>query len=98
MKPHPPSLCWWWGSLFWAFFVMTPPPFRQPGYLPLEKGGPWALRPRLAAGLPLSRRRSARAHVKHATNSEASDTYARWTLLPRTGFLERRWGEVRRIT
>jgi hypothetical protein len=68
-------------SLGLSMCIVTPPPFGNPATSLEKKRGPWALRPRLAAGLPLSRRRSARAHVNHATNSEASDTYARWTLL-----------------
>ena len=45
---------------------------------------PVALRPRLAAGLPLSRHRSARAHVNHLSDSEAGDTYAVWPFLSRS--------------
>jgi hypothetical protein len=44
---------------------------RQSGYLPYI-GGPWALRPRLTAGLPLSRRRSASACENYRTNLESS--------------------------
>jgi hypothetical protein len=44
---------------------------RQSGYLPYI-GGPWALRARLTAGLPLSRRRSASACENDPTNLEAS--------------------------
>jgi len=69
LKPHPFAMCGGWGSLFRALSVVTPPPFGSPATSFLEKRGPWALRPRLAAGLPLSRRRSARAHVNHPTNS-----------------------------
>ena len=41
---------------------------RQSGYLPYI-GGPWALRPRLTAGLPFSRRL---ALVNYRTNLELS--------------------------
>jgi hypothetical protein len=95
IKPHPFSLCRGVGSSLRAILCLAPTTVsatRLPP--PREKGGPWALRPRLATGLPFSRRRSARAHLSHATNSEASDTYARWTLLPRTDFVERRKAEV----
>ena len=44
---------------------------RQSGYLPYI-GGRWALRPRLTAGLLLSRRRSACACENDRTNLEAS--------------------------
>src|SRR5919107_6338148 len=56
---------------------------RQPGYLPYI-GGPWALCPRFAAGLPLSRRRSACACENDRTNLEASSLSATWTFLSST--------------
>src|ERR671921_257925 len=56
---------------------------RQSGYLPYI-GGPWALRPRLTAGLLLSRRRSACACEKDRTNLEASSLSATWTFLSST--------------
>jgi hypothetical protein len=50
------------------------------------------LRPRLTAGLPLSRRRSARAHVNHRTNSEESDIYAAWPFIcSQPGRVYARW-------
>ena len=60
VKPHPLSLCGEWGSL--GDSQSCPPPSAT--RLPPSWRGPWALRPRLAAGLPLSRCRSAIALVK----------------------------------
>ena len=60
VKPHPLSLCGEWGSL--GDSLSCPPPSAT--RLPPSWRGPWALRPRLAAGLPLSRCRSAIALVK----------------------------------
>src|SRR5215207_8003348 len=76
----PLSLCQGVG-LSLGLYYRDPTTVRQPGYLPLEKRGPWALRPRLTAGLPLSRRRSARAHVMYRTNSEEGDIYAAWPFI-----------------
>jgi hypothetical protein len=67
VKPHPLSLCGEWGSLGGSLYS-APTTVRQPGYLPPGRG-PWALRPRLAAGLPLSYRQSARAHGNDHTSS-----------------------------
>src|SRR5919112_1118427 len=50
--------------------IVPPPPSAT--RLPPSWRGPWALRPRLAAGLPLSRRRSAIALVNYLTNLETS--------------------------
>src|ERR687898_398455 len=79
------------GSLFRALSVVTPPPFGSPA-TSLEERGPWALRPHLAAGLPLSRRRSARAHVNEYTNLEEGDIYAEWPFIwSQAGLLYARW-------
>jgi hypothetical protein len=80
LKPHPFFYLRGWGSLFRALSVVTPPPFGSPA-TSLEERGPWALRHRLAAGLPLSRRRGARAHVNYCTNLEAGDIYAEWPFI-----------------
>ena len=80
-----------WGSLFRALSVVTPPPFGSPA-TSLQERGPWALRPHLAAGLPLSRRRSARAHVNYRTNLEEGDIYAAWPFIwSQAGQLYARW-------
>src|SRR5829696_8758028 len=50
------------------FSIVPPPPSAT--RLPPSWRGPWALRPRLAAGLPLSRRRSAIALVNYSTNTD----------------------------
>ena len=90
-KAPPLLLCRGWGSLFRTLSVVTPPPFGSPA-TSLEERGPWALRPRLAAGLPLSRRRSARAHVNHRTNLEEGDIYAEWPFIwSQAGQLYARW-------
>jgi hypothetical protein len=44
-----------------------------------------ALRPRLAAGLPLSRRRSARVHGNNHTSSMVCNIYATWPFIPSQG-------------
>jgi hypothetical protein len=67
--------------------VVAPPPFGSPATSLQGKRGPWALRPRLAAGLPLSRRRSARAHVNYHTNLDTGDIYAEWPFI---------WGQASR--
>ena len=64
VKPHPLSLCGEWGSL--GDSLSCPPPSAT--RLPPSWRGPWALRPRLAAGLPLSRCWSAIALVNYLTN------------------------------
>ena len=87
----PLLLCRGRGSLFRALSVVTPPPFGSPA-TSLEERGPWALRPHLAAGLPLSRRRSARAHVNYRTNLEEGDIYAEWPFIwSQAGLLYARW-------
>jgi hypothetical protein len=68
-KPHPLSLCGEWGSLGSSLY-RAPTTFGNPATSLWR--GPWALRPRLAAGLPLSRRRSAIALVNYHTNLEPS--------------------------
>jgi hypothetical protein len=65
-KPHPLSLCGEWGSLGDSLY-RAPTTFGNPATSLLE--GPWALRPRLAAGLPLSYRQSAIAHGNDHTSS-----------------------------
>jgi hypothetical protein len=68
VKPHPLSLCGEWGSLGDSLY--RAPTFGNPATSLLERSV--ALRPRLAAGLPLSRRRSAIALVNYFTNLEPS--------------------------
>ena len=70
VKPHPLSLCGEWGSLGSSLY-RAPTTFGNPATSLLCRG-PWALRPRLAAGLPLSRCRSAIALVNYPTNLETS--------------------------
>ena len=79
LKPHPFCYVRGWGSLFRALSVVTPPPFGSLATSLLERSMGFA--PRLAAGLPLSRRRSARAHVNEHTSSEAGYTYATWLFI-----------------
>ena len=55
-KPHPLSLCGEWGSLGDSLY-RAPTTFGNPATSLLQRSV--ALRPRLAAGLPLSRRWSA---------------------------------------
>ena len=85
MKPHPFRYVSGRGSLFRALCVCRDPATVSAARLPLLFS-----RGREAHGLcaPASRRvclyRGAEAPERtgdHATNSEASDTYARWTLL-----------------
>src|SRR5215207_7609352 len=70
-----------------ALLHLLSPPFahsrqhHRPKERRMEGRGTWALRPRLTAGLPLSRRRSARAHVMDHTNSEEGDIYAAWPFI-----------------
>src|SRR5829696_214052 len=90
LKPHPFAMCG--GGALSLGLSVSWPHHRSAARLPLLWRGPWALRPRLAAGLPLSRRRSARAHVNEHTNSEAGDTYARWLFIwSQAGQLYARW-------
>jgi hypothetical protein len=66
VKPHPLSLRGEWGSLGSSLY-RAPTTFGNPATSLLERSV--ALRPRLAAGLPLSRRHSAIAHANDHISS-----------------------------
>jgi hypothetical protein len=70
------------GALSLGLSVYRDPTTVSAARLPPSRRGPWALRPHLTAGLPLSRRRSARAHVNNATNLEEGYIYAEWPFIP----------------
>jgi hypothetical protein len=89
-SPTPFAMCWVVGLSPWGSVHRDPTTVRQPGYLSWR--GPWALRHRLTAGLPLSRRRSARAHGMYRTNSEEGDIYAEWPFISiQAGRMYARW-------
>jgi hypothetical protein len=79
VKPHPLRYAGS-GALSRGLSLSCPPPSAT--RLPPSCRGPWALRPRLAAGLPLSRRRSAIALVNDLPNLEPSSLYATWPFYP----------------
>src|SRR5215213_11150664 len=80
VKPHPLFAMWGVGLSLGDSLYRAPTTFGNPATSLLCRG-PWALRPRLAAGLPFSRRRSAIAHVNYRTNLEEGDIYAEWPFI-----------------